>query len=116
MAPGDAVASVHDSRPHWTQIIARFERSGMTQAAFAEKHDLKLSTFRSWLYRLRNESQGSASQLAPRFIEVTPSSSSEAVATPLRIRIGAQVQIEFAQLPSPAYLAAMLSALEGGTC
>jgi len=102
-------------RTFWIDTVERFEQSDMTQAQFAAYHDLKLSTFRNWLYRLRDEAAEAQTLSQPRFVEVTCADAASNP-MPLRIRMGVHVVLELAALPSPAYLAALASALEGGTC
>lgn len=48
-------------------IVALFERSRQTQSAFAERHDLSVSTLRSWLGR-RGSRRGGRSH--SRFVPV----------------------------------------------
>ena len=106
-------------RNFWIDVVDEFERSDLTQARFASERKLNFSTFKSWLYRLRKEREQLQEALdPPRFFEVTPSGTTDTTkkSSPLCIKMGTQVVIEFAELPSPAYLAALACALEGGTC
>ncbi len=46
---------MRQGREYWSRVIARFERRGQTQGAFCEAENLNVGTFRSWLYKLRQE-------------------------------------------------------------
>ncbi len=64
------------------EIVARFHRSGLTQREFCEAEGVKLSAFRSWLYKRK---QARADQ-QPRFVEVTSTKrATEADAIELRL-------------------------------
>src|SRR6266480_1415937 len=43
------------ARDIWFQIVHQFEKSGLTQEAFAEERNIPVGTLRSWIYRLRRE-------------------------------------------------------------
>lgn len=42
-------------RAFWQRLISKFERSDEEQRAFAARHGVNLETFRTWLYKLRDE-------------------------------------------------------------
>ena len=44
-----------ETRRYWSTVVARFERSGQSQASFAEKAGVGVAALRHWLYRLRRE-------------------------------------------------------------
>lgn len=46
---------VRRSRAAWQQSIEDWKDSGLSQAAFCERHDLALSTFQLWRRRLAEE-------------------------------------------------------------
>jgi hypothetical protein len=54
-------------REFWTRVIAEYESRAPEQTHwdFAEEWELKLTTFRSWLYRLRREQETVASDNDP---------------------------------------------------
>ncbi len=63
------------------QTVARFRRSGLTQREFCEAEGVKLSAFRSWLYKRKQ-----AEAELPRFVEVTSTKrATEADAIELRL-------------------------------
>lgn len=45
-------------RRTWQALVARFERSGVSQAAFAADAGVGLAAFRYWLYKLRSAAGG----------------------------------------------------------
>ena len=79
-----------------TQLVAAFERSGLSAAAFARQHHLRYTTFCNWRQR-----QGQAKP-APDFVQVelpSPSAPAELVlelGTGVRVRITEEGQIELA--------------------
>ena len=88
----------------WARVVAQFERSGESQAAFCEAHGLNLGTFRGWLYRLRKDEE----RQHPGFVEVMTA----AVATRAGciVRFG-DTEVHFDPVPEPGYLAALLEEL-----
>jgi hypothetical protein len=61
-------------RRQWQSLVARFERSGTSQAAFATAAGVGLPVFRYWLYKLR-----AAASSAGRPTLVVPTASEESV-------------------------------------
>lgn len=113
-AEGGTMATARRPRSFWTRLVDQFEHSDLTQARFADLHSVSLSSFQYWLYRIRREDHEPLPQAeGARFVEVTAASRHH---VPLRITLGSGALAEFAELPSPAYLAALATALEGGTC
>ncbi len=49
-------------RALWTNLVADFELSGLSQRAFAEQKQIELSNLRYWIYKLRNESRPLATE------------------------------------------------------
>jgi hypothetical protein len=93
-------------RQFWEQEIGRFEGSGLRHDEFCRQRGLRLTSFRSWLYRLREEATSTpASPTASlaRFVEVVetvPSGSSVGCV----LRVGT-LELELGSLPSAAYVA-----------
>lgn len=53
--------SKHEQRRRqWQALVARFERSGRSQAVFAAEAGVGLPAFRYWLYKVRAASDASA--------------------------------------------------------
>jgi hypothetical protein len=95
-------------RAAWTRIIERFEKTELTHAEFCEARSLNLGSFRTWLYRLRNE-QGRG-EARGKLVEL--------VAVPQRtddgsciVRVGA-TEVRFPTRPEVEYLSALLRAVE----
>jgi hypothetical protein len=101
-------------RQFWEQEIGRFEGSGLRHAEFCRQRGLRLTSFRSWLYRLREEAAGTSAVAAAslaRFVEVveaTPAGSPVGCV----LRLGG-LEVQLASLPSAEYLAE-LARLVGG--
>ncbi len=49
-------------RALWTNVVADFELSGLSQREFAEQKKIELSNLRYWIYKLRNESRPLATE------------------------------------------------------
>ena len=80
-----------------SEILAAFDRSGLTAAAFARQHKLNYTTFSNWRCSRRAKKTG-----APGFVQVElaePAGTGEVVielGSQARIRISAPQQIEMA--------------------
>jgi len=59
------------SEAQWREIIQSFEGSSSTQEAFASEHGIPISSFRAWLYRVRESKR----QVEAGFIELRPQAS-----------------------------------------
>ena len=82
----------------------------MSQAAFCAHRRLNLGTFRSWLYRLRNEGAATKPTKTAKFHEVECAKPSATNASTCVVRVG-QVEVEFHELPGVAYLAELVTNL-----
>lgn len=69
------------------------------------QHDLNIGTFRSWLYKLRAEPKVTRS--SPGFVELVPDRRQAAKNSGCTLVVG-EVELRFAALPSPGYLAELL--------
>jgi hypothetical protein len=49
-------------RQLWTNLVADFETSDLSQRAFAEQKGISISNLRYWMYKLRNESRPLATE------------------------------------------------------
>ncbi len=63
------------------QLLAEYERSGLSQAAFARRVGVRYPTFAHWVQERRRGGLAAAADTAPRFVEVgvraTPPASPE---------------------------------------
>ena len=103
-------------RSKWEAIISAYEKSSDTQKEFARKRQIKISTLRYWLYKLRMERREEAGTQVD-FVEITPHQTFTAT-TPHRplaqgcsISVGSAV-VELQELPDPRWLAALFFAME----
>ena len=58
-------------RESWVTTVAEYERSELTQASFALRRGIPLTTLRSWIYKLRRERKASVSLVPVRVIAST---------------------------------------------
>lgn len=96
-------------RAYWRAVVESFDSANLSQRAFCTRHSLNLGTFRSWLYRFREEREtGKHAKpvAASRFVEVMASAPVERCV----VRLG-EVEIEFQKLPHVDYLSALLANL-----
>lgn len=96
-------------RERWISVVREFERSGMKQREFAQKHRLKLSTLQSWIYKLRREKDGEDQPV--RFVEITGTESPAAPSGVASAGWSGGPQVVFSELPDVTYLAALLRCL-----
>jgi transposase-like protein len=101
-------------RKSWTERrewVERFLRSGQTQQEFARRHELKLCTFRAWLYRHRREASNRQSVRKPlvNLVEVLgPSAGTTIWVGEVEVRGGTRVRFS-AQMPAPLLRQTLLS-------
>lgn len=55
--PARGSCSMAERERLWKQIIADQERSGLKMTRFCQKHQLTISTFKQWKYRLQKDSE-----------------------------------------------------------
>ena len=90
-----------------TQLLARFDRSGLSAAAFARQHGLNYTTFCGWRQRR------SAVKASPDFVQVelpSPATPSELV-----VEWGTSVRIRLTDARQIAMAAQLLQALNATT-
>ena len=91
----------------WAQLIAEFEQGDVSVAEFCQARELKLGTFRMWMYRARKQSRAKSGK--PSFSEVASVARRDPRGSgACTIRTG-NVEVEFDTLPAPEYLAAILA-------
>ena len=44
------------SAEYWQDKVDEFKASGLTQKAFCQKHNVKLTSLKNWLYKLKSSS------------------------------------------------------------
>lgn len=107
------------ARDIWINIVAQFERSGLTQEAFATERNIPVGTLRSWIYRLRREQSDAAETESPAILPVRVVASTaplarqtETVAAPaIEVAVGATVRVRFPPGTAPIVIADLVALL-----
>jgi transposase-like protein len=92
-------------RRFWKRVVAEAEASQWTHGEIARRHDVRVATLRSWIYRLRRERPESPARLLP--VRVTALAAAretievEADGVTLRVPVGCD----------PEYVAGLLRAV-----
>jgi hypothetical protein len=97
-------------RAFWTKLISEFESNGGgdSHAAFAALHRVPLTTFRTWLYRLRMQE----ARRAKRAVRVLPVTVVGAAPSRRELSIDCNgVALRFGADTDPSYIAALVVAL-----
>ncbi len=89
------------------KLVAAYRASGLTQAEFAERRGIKVSTLQSWLYR-RERRAGNRDGQPVTFLEVRAANRRT---TGHVVLVVGDVRIELEALPPPAYLAELYRGL-----
>jgi hypothetical protein len=94
------------SRAFWVDVVAEYERSGLSLGAFARETGLKPTTLNRWIKRVRPV------QPKPEFVEllasvVAPCGEPVGGAITSRLVFGCAA-LEFSELPPVGYIAALL--------
>jgi len=124
---------VRRSREQWSSLVEALRASGQPLGVFASHAGVNARSLGWWRWRL-GSTPGSApaderdvvsasgrSHGQGTFIELGRPRESRAQAAPLhsglgvRVELGMTTRIAFAELPPPAYLAALVHAYEGGS-
>ena len=108
------------ARDIWVAIVGQFERSGLTQEAFADARNIPVGTLRSWIYRLRREcdERDRAEEAAPILpVRVIASSApvarqpGEAPAAAIEVVLGEMVRVRFPVGTAPSVIADVVALL-----
>ena len=87
------------------ELVQAFKKSGMMQRAFAEQHGVNFHTLQYWLHRSPNREK-------VHFVEVRDAGgSTHKEQARVRLKLGAKVELEMAELPPAEYLAQLLEVL-----
>jgi len=108
-------------RSFWERAVAAQVRSGLSQAAYAERQGVSVVTLRSWIYRLRDEDEGGSGERdeAPSFLPVRviastapPARWQGSTAEPLvEVELPTGVRLRFQVGVDAAYVAALAKGL-----
>lgn len=104
------MAKRRQGRAFWAKLISEFESNGggESHAAFADRHGVRLTTFRTWLYRLRMQ----GAPRAKRAVRVLPVTVVGADPSSRDLSIDCNgVALRFGADTDPSYVAALVVAL-----
>lgn len=90
------------------RLLARFERSGMSGAAFAAKHGINLKTFYGWRHRARAEEAQEPTLVE---VELEPAGVSA-----IEVELGGDFRLRLERREQTALAAALLRELGAGSC
>ena len=98
----------------WRKHVEASGPKGARVAEYAQAHGLKLSTLRWWRSQLLRDEVAAVARPDSRFVavRVTPSVAPTAAPEAVTVRIGGQVRLELACLPSPQWLAMLAQAAQ----
>jgi transposase len=100
------------TREYRERVVQRFERSGLTQAAFCKREHLSRGTFQNWLYKVRHSEREEGKprqEPEPAFVELKTTAATTSDACRLKLP-GAE--LTFAELPTPQYVFELLRHVE----
>ena len=94
------------AREIWIQIVGQYEKSGLTQEAFATQRGMPVGTLRWWIWRLRQEQQDAAPLLPVRVIPSTaPVEARRGEAEAIEVEVDERIRVRFPLDTSPAAIA-----------
>lgn len=98
-------------REHWSGIVGEYEESGLTQREFCERRGIRFTTFRNWLYRLRDQRgrRRVAKGVAGQFVQLMPAAPKPGVLC--KVHYG-RAEVLFSDLPSTEYLSGLLRLMD----
>ena len=107
------------ARENWVAIVGQFERSGLTQEAFAEQRHIAVGTLRSWIYRLRRESDAVEGDAAAPILPVRVVASTAPwarrpdgdTAPAIEVAVGETVRVRFPLGTAPSVIAEVVALL-----
>jgi hypothetical protein len=98
---------------YWSGHLEAIEAEGIATSAYAQREGLAVGSLYEWRRRLKSEQRRPAQrQRSTGFIAVQVRPVSESVRCTLTI--GEGTALEFSQLPSPQWVAALCIAVGGG--
>lgn len=101
----------HRGREFWVATVAESERSGLTQARFAVRRGISLTTLRSWIYKLRRERTTSVSLVPVRVIASTAPPARGAAAAEIEIELRTGIRLRLSTSVDVDYVAALAQRL-----
>ena len=89
-------------------IVAAYEASGLTQAAFAKQHRVKLGTLQGWVYKVRHAPKAQT----PAFVELQrPAAAATQTAGHVVVHVGEHLVMELDAVPEAQWVAEVARAL-----
>lgn len=110
--PQEARKRTRRSRSEWQLEIARWQRSGLSGAAYAQRHELSASTLYWWSTHLRQAEEAPSVSFLP--VRVQPAASVETTPFSLEVTLRNGRTVRARGDVDAARLARVLDALEGG--
>lgn len=101
------------SRAEWRGLIREWQASGTSAKTFAAKHGLNVGTMKWWNRRLRDESGESDGTLVEVVASSPESPDAGSSGAALKLAVGPEMAMAFAELPSPGYLAEFVRLVAG---
>lgn len=99
------------SRKFWTTAIREFERSEVSQEAFATRRGVSVGTLRGWIYRLRRERKASVSLVPVRVVASTAPSARQPSEQGIEVEVPGAVRMRFAIGADVEYIAQLIKRL-----
>lgn len=91
-------------------MISEFEQTNERQSAFCQRRELKLCSFRMWLYKIRGEA-GEQADCSAAFVPlVAATATCPSADGGCRLKFGA-IEIAFAERPPAQYLVEILRSM-----
>lgn len=95
------------ARRRWLQLVADYERSGLTQRAFCERHGLALSSLARWRRRVARDQ----AVRPPAFVAVTVTEDRSVPAASLRVTLPGGLIVDGLCAANVSVVAALVHAL-----
>lgn len=107
------------ARDIWVGIVGQFERSGLTQEAYAEQRGIPVGTLRSWIYRLRRERHDAARAESTPILPVRVITSTAPLArqpddagpAAIEVAVGTALTVRFPMGTAPTLIAEIVALL-----
>jgi len=93
------------------ELIKEFEQSKESQAEFARRHRVPVSTFRNWLYQLRQE----PTEEEVRFVELTADVAPTAPAVEIAVGRGVMLRLS-PEISKPEHIVDLVAGLVRAGC
>jgi hypothetical protein len=107
----DPPGSMFRDRKFWTTTITEFQRSGLSQEAFAARQRVSVGTLRGWIYRLRRERTASVSLVPVRVIASTAPEARQSSAQAIEVDVAGSVRVRFPIGADVEYIAQLIKRL-----